>query len=183
MSDFEFIDDVGSELETFPHLLLAKLDSISRVVPDTLIDDAEDIASDFVKRSKEMNDRDNHEHLENVLDVLGDTALSSGVLSKRVKDIRRVRMQEIVDEMNCKRRQGRIMLADASEDIPKVLQECNDLRLQAELDGRADDMVLPLPRFVNMQRVRLTRGKYADDLALVFYPIINGKRWPPQTRS
>ena len=184
----DFIDDIDDEFERNPSILHARADLSSRVIPDTFSEDAEDIALDVVRRSKEVNARDRADESQAVLDVLLTIGLSAGPVSKRVKDIRCARENAIIHEMNSERKQQRLMLANAGEAVPEELQEHNDLSLHPERDGRSNgaDSLPPQPqprRFINLQWVRPIRGKYADDLALVFYPVVNGNRWPPQARA
>ena len=131
-----------------------------------------------------MNARDTINPLQSALDVFRDSELSASVVSKRTRDIRCAREKEIVDEMNFERRRQRLLLADAGEAIPEELQECNDIRPKPKLDERFNDenTSLPPPTFLNLQWVRPIRGTHADDLALVFYPVVKGKRWPPRAR-
>ena len=130
----EFIDEVDDEFERDPDLLHARVDFSSRVIPDALNGDAEYIAREMPKRSKELNARDTIVPLQCALDVLRNSGLSAGVVSKRTRDIRCVREKEIVDEMNLERRRQRLSLADAGEPIPKELQECNDICPNRNLD-------------------------------------------------
>ena len=130
----DFIDEVDDEFERDPDLLHARVDFSSRVIPDILNEDAEDIAREMIKRSKEMNARDTINPLQSALDVLRDSELSASVVSKRTRDIRCAREKEIVDEMNFERRRQRLLLADAGEAIPEELQECNDICPKPDLD-------------------------------------------------
>ena len=134
-------------------MLHARVDFSSRVIPDALNGDAEYIAREMPKRSKELNARDTIVPLQSALDVLRSIELSEGVVSKRTRDIRCAREKEIADQMNFERRRRRLLLADAGEAIPEELQECNDVCPNPDLDERSNDENTSLPpsTFINLQ--------------------------------